>query len=603
MLIEDGGRPSALVRLRRLKLDLAGRFTLRQRLLFVLLLASLPGMLVAMVLAMNALREQTVQIETSAKRLATIQAAQHSNVIDNARVLLDTLVETLSLREVQQAECQTFLKSWAERYLSFTSLTLLDAEGQIVCSSFETEMPYSTEEEDFFRRAKAERTFVVGEYAIGRTGKPMIVAARPIVDDNQQVSGAVAVGIDLRWLEFLARRMELPAGSTVTAMGPAGDILNHYMAEVPDEGAQQASSETMPSEQLRREMASLGNGVLRGWTDAGNRRVYGFQKTEAGGLVIAVGMPEFLEFERYGAALRDTLMSPMAVLLLALLAAAYASEALVTRWVRMLTGAASRMQNGDLSARSNVPHSRYEIGRLAAAFDGMAAAIQREQKMLRTMIEQRQALLRELNHRVKNNLQLITSLISVRSRAMSDASARRVFTDIVDRVRALSEIHSLLYDERSDGLVPAEFTTKLSHKLAEFYRSERCKVEIAAVPVPLPPDHAVTLGLIMNELIANACKHAFPHEPGTLRLELRTSGERVHLTVADDGVDLPGDFESHVRQGSLGLRMVQGMVRQLNGEIALDREGGWKMFRVQFPLTGPDPTGATAVPGPVPGPA
>jgi two-component sensor histidine kinase len=596
MLIEGGERPSAHLRLKRLKLDVAGRFTLRQRLLFLLLLASVPGMVVAAFLAVNALANQSEQIETSAKRLAIIQAGQHTNVIDNARVMLDTLVETLSLRDVEQAECQTFLMSWAERYLSFTSLTLLDAEGQIVCSSVETDMPALTAEEDFFTRAMAERAFVVGEYAVGRTGKPLIVAARPIFDGSEQVTGAVAVGIDLRWLEFLARRMELPPGSTVTAMGRNGDVLNHYMAEVPGEERAAASRETLPSESLRREMATLADGVLRGWTEAGNRRVYGFQRTDAGGLVIAVGMLEFLEFERYGAALRDTLMSPMAILLLALVAAGYASEALVTRWVRMLTGAAARMQKGDLAARSNVPHSRYEIGRLAAAFDTMAAAIQREQKMLRSMIEQRQALLRELNHRVKNNLQLITSLISIRSRALTDASARGVLSDVVDRVRALSEIHNLLYGERSDGMVPADFTARLAERLAEFYGTEQCRVEVAAAPVPLPPDHAVTLGLIMNELIANACKHAFPDRAGTVKVELRVSGERADLSVADDGAPLPGDFDTHLQGGSLGLKMVDGMARQLNGEVALEHEGQWKTFRLRFPLTGPDPTGVTAAP-------
>lgn len=594
MLIEDGKRPSARIRLKRLKLDLAGRFTLRQRLLFVLLLASLPGMLVAIFLAVNALANQTEQIETSAKRLAMIQAAQHSNVIDNARVMLDTLAETLGLREIEQTECQTFLRDWVERYLSFTSLTLLDAEGNIVCSSFETDMPYVMSEEDFFTRATTERDFVLGEYSIGRTGKPLIIAARPTFDDQQQVSGAVAVGIDLRWLDFLARRMELPPGSTVTAMSPEGDILTHYVAQLQGEDDPAASAQAAPAEQLRREMATLGSGVQRGTTQAGNRRIYGFGKTEAGGLVIAVGMPQFLEFERYGAALRDTLMSPMAVLLLALVAAAYASEALVTRWVRKLTSAAARMQKGDLTARSNVPHSRYEIGLLASAFDGMAAAIQREQKMLRSMIEQRQALLRELNHRVKNNLQLITSLISIRSRSLTDPSARGVLTDITDRVRALSEIHNLLYGERSDGMVPADFTTRLASRLAEFYDSERCMVEVEAAPVPLPPDHAVTLGLIMNELIANACKHAFPDKTGTARVALRASGEQGELSIADNGTPLPGDFEAHVNGGSLGLKMVQGMARQLNGEMTLEHDGEWKIFRLRFPLTGADPTGVTS---------
>jgi two-component sensor histidine kinase len=590
--MEDGDRPTAIGRLRRLRLGLSDRFTLRQRLLFLLLLASVPGMLVAVFLAINALADQTEYIETSAKRLATIQAAQHSNVIDNARIMLDTLVETLTLRAVDEAECQAFLGDWVERYLSFTSLTLLDADGNIVCSNGDTDMPYFMAGEDFFTRASSERGFVVGEYSVGRTGKPLIVAARPILGADDEIRGAAAVGIDLRWLEFLARRMDLPPGSTVTAVDAKGDVLNHYHSEMSGEDAQASSTEALPSEELRRTIAALGAGVERGSTEDGSSRVYGFQRTETGGLVIAVGMPEFLEFERYGAALRDTLAAPIAVLLLALLAAAYASEALVTRWVRMLTGAAARMAQGELTVRSNVPHTRYEIGQLAAAFDSMAAVIQREQQSLRGMIEQRQSLLRELNHRVKNNLQMIISLISIKSRWLPDASVKSILSDIVSRIRALSEIHSLLYGGEPDGLVRHDFTVDLVRKLSEFYRNEQCKIEFAAEPIALRPDHAVALGLITNELITNACKHAFPEEPGTVKVELRASGERNILTVADNGVALPGDFDSHLDGPSVGLKMVQSMARQINGTIDLQSEGEWKIFRLQFPLTTQEPSEA-----------
>jgi two-component sensor histidine kinase len=585
---EDPKDPPAVGRLKRHWLNISERFTLRQRLLFLLLLASVPGMLAAVLLAVNALSDQTDYIETSAKRLAAIQAAQHSNTIDNARIMLDTLVETLTLRNVDQAECQPFLENWVERYLSFTTLTLLDTNGNIVCSNIVNGVPHFTADEDFFVRALTEGDFVVGDYSVSRTGKPLIVAARPIFDERQQITGVVAVGIDLRWMEFLARRMDLPAGSTVTALNSNGDILSHTLAEVDQGESSGTQAQTAPEEELRRAAATFGSGVQRGRTEGGNHRVYGFEGTESGRLVIVVGMPEFMEFERYGAALRDTLTAPIAIIILALIAAAYASESLVTRWVRMLTGAAERMADGDLSVRSNVPHTRYEIGRLAAAFDGMATTIQREQQSLRRMIDQRHALLRELNHRVKNNLQMIVSLLSIQSRSLSDASAKSILSDLISRVRALSEIHDLLHGGRADGPVPAHFTVSLAKFLSEFYGSDICRLEMAVEPVQLSPDQAVTLGLIMNELISNACKHAFPDEVGVVRVGLQTSANQVNLSVADNGTALAGDLESHLRSGSIGLKMVQSMARQINGNFDLQSDGKWKIFRLQFPVTSRD---------------
>ncbi|NMG38271.1 HAMP domain-containing protein [Chelativorans sp. ZYF759] len=570
--------------LQRLIGRMGSSLSLRNRFIIILLVASLPGMVVALVLAANALNNEREQIEITAERLADIQAAHHTNVIDTARVMLETIVETIEAGTVDDADCTQFLGDRAASYPSFTSLTLVDSAGTIVCANEDSELPAGFPDDALLESMRAADGFIVGDYAVGQSGVPLIIAALPVRRDDGSFYGAVAMGIDLRWLEFLARRMNLPAGSTITAIGGDGRVLNHYRAENVGNEELAAPRESVPMEAYRQRMAAEGGGVLRGQSNGGDQRVYGFQRTSSGNLSVVVGMPQYAEFERYGAALRDTLAAPMAILILALLAAGYASQALVIRWVSMLTGAARKMADGDLLARSMVPHSRYELGRLAAAFDTMAASIQQKQDEIRAKANQYAELLRELNHRVNNNMQMIRSLVRMRGREIADPGARAAIEDIEERLGAMTEIQRLLYDQDDAGHIAADYPVRLGRFLEEFYSSDRVEVRIDAEPIPLPRASSIPLGLIMNELIANACKHAYPEGKGTVRVSLRLQGEHVQLAVADDGAPMPEDLDTSRRKGSMGLRIVRNMSEQLNGVLKVAPHEGGKTIQLDFPL-------------------
>lgn len=558
--------------------------SLRSRFVIILLLASLPGMLVALMLAVNALANQREQIETNARRLADIQAAQHTNVVENAHTMLDTMVEVLASRDLDGSDCTHFLSDWVERYPSFTTPTLLDPNGQTECANENSEFPESFPDDELAETLRVSQELVVGEYAVDSSGEPLIVAALPVRSDGDRYEGAVAVGIDLGWLEFLAQRMNLPTGSTVTAIDQDGNVLNHYRAENFDEGELEASEDTVAVQALREEMASRGQGVVRGPTEAGHQRVFGFQRTETGNMGVVVGMPQYLQFERYGAALRDTLLAPMGILVLALLAAGYASQRLVIRWVQRLTTAARKMEQGDLDARSHVPHARYELGRLAAAFDGMAQSIQQKQQEIHTRAEQYRELFRELHHRVSNNMQMIRSLIRIRAKRVTDREARNVIIDIEERLAALTEIQRLLYSQDDAEIDTSDYAKRLGSYLQSIYSSDGIAVEVDIEQISLPRAAAIPLGLAMNELIANARKHAFPDGSGTVRVNLHQRGETGHLVVADDGAPLPEEIADRGQRRSLGLRIVRSMAEQLGGELLVKQEDGEKSFHIAFPL-------------------
>lgn len=564
---------------------------LRQRLTLLLLIASVPGMAVAIVLAVNALAAQSRQIEEMATHLAALQAAQQATVTESARIMLDTLIQSGAIARVDEAECGAFLSDWIERYPSFTALALIDAGGEVLCSSVDADLPFDPAGRPWFDQLKADKVFTIGQYAVGREGTPLVMAGQPVLDDQGAFTGAVAVGIDLRWLEFLATRVPLPARTTVTALGSDGQALVHYVA-TGDAASADPARNPMPSEALRKDMAVLGTGTMRGLNVAGEPRVYGFHRADSGGLVVAVGMPPYLEFARYGTALRDTLTAPLMILVLALIAAWWGAEWLITRWVRSLTRTTREVAHGDLSVRSEVPHGSYEIGQLAAAFDAMASNIEESQHRLRQAVAEREILLRELNHRVKNNLQMVVSLLNLHARKITDPGVRGQFRDVAGRIRTLSVIHELLYEgEQARPSSLPDYVERLCQALHDLYEVEpgAAEIETRLEPVSLPLDQAIPFGMILNELVSNAYKHAFPEgQSGRVEIRLMAEGgdtdERtLHLAVSDNGTGPPPDFDL-ASSPSMGLRVARALAESLGGALTFERKKGLSVFHLQFPL-------------------
>ena len=192
---------------------------------------------------------------------------------------------------------------------------------------------------------------------------------------------------------------------------------------------------------------------------------------------------------------------------------------------------------------------------------------QAEQRM-RDSLREKEVLLREIHHRVKNNLQLVSSLISLESRDIGEPAA----VDLQARVRALALVHELLYsvEDLSTSRFD-EYLTTLVGELKLIYDSGSTRLELALEATVLPIDTAIPLGLLVNEVVSNAFKHAHPDgKAGLLKIEL--SGDSGTLVrIADDGVGLPEDARG---RGSLGLVLIDELSSQLNATIEVSRQAG-----------------------------
>jgi two-component sensor histidine kinase len=192
-------------------------------------------------------------------------------------------------------------------------------------------------------------------------------------------------------------------------------------------------------------------------------------------------------------------------------------------------------------------------------------------------LQEKEVLLKEIHHRVKNNLQIISSLLNLQARGIQDAGTLQVMRDSQMRVRSMALIHEKLYQSPSLASIDfGEYVKSLTLDLFRTYRGQAggIQLEIKVDEVFLSLDHAVSCGLILNELMTNALKYAFPPgRNGTIWVELQAVPEHgLKLWVADDGVGIPPGFDIFNTK-SLGLQLVKNLVRQLEATLEVETSG------------------------------
>ena len=202
-----------------------------------------------------------------------------------------------------------------------------------------------------------------------------------------------------------------------------------------------------------------------------------------------------------------------------------------------------------------------------------------------TLLGEKEVLLKEVHHRVKNNLQVISSLLNLQSAKISDLEAKDILRESQNRVRTMALIHEKLY--QSSDLAQVDFASylrSLVNFLSQSYRgkSDNVSIQVEAENILLDIDTAIPCGLIVNELVSNSLKYAFPdNRHGQIKLICQHAAEgRYVLTVSDDGVGLPPGFDIS-KTPSLGHKLVISLANQLDGKLEIDDEQG-TTFRILF---------------------
>jgi len=244
---------------------------------------------------------------------------------------------------------------------------------------------------------------------------------------------------------------------------------------------------------------------------------------------------------------------------------------------------------GEISSR---PDRRSSAAAMPKSLDVMkhysellVKKLEEQLSQARNALSEKEALLKEIHHRVKNNLQVISSLLRLESARSTHPETGSVLLEMQARIQSMSLLHETLYRSPSFaftdlGKYLGQVAKQTFHALSRSGQREiELQLDLESVEVEM--DQAIPCGLILNELISNCLKHAFPDDrPGKIEVRLRRQGpRRSELIVRDSGNGLSPDVEARMR-ASLGLQLVSDLARQVGGEVAMESSERGSQFRV-----------------------
>jgi two-component system response regulator len=201
------------------------------------------------------------------------------------------------------------------------------------------------------------------------------------------------------------------------------------------------------------------------------------------------------------------------------------------------------------------------------------------EEKIKSSLKEKEILLQEIHHRVKNNLQVISSLLRLQSRYIKDQEAIDIFKETQNRVRSIAILHEKLY--QSDDLAKIkfdEYVRILAEDLLYFYELDKgnIKMDIDVEDVSLNIETAIPCGLLIDEMVANSLKYAFPDERiGEIKIELHSDENSFNLMVSDNGVGIPNNIDTE-KSDTFGMQLIKYLTKQLKGTMELDKSNGTK---------------------------
>ncbi len=510
-------------------------------------------------------------------------AAERSAATARARMeSADILLQTLAPGAVG-FQCAQRLAEVTSRIPGYLNLVRFDRQGRIVCSAGSVPADPDRASQPWFRQLAGGSAFAVTREAGTRYARqPAVLTATRATDADGAFDGVFAAVVSLASLQPSVSDPSLPRGAEVGLVERSGRYITVTHA---------ASFPRLPND-WRAKIQSRGSLVWYGRDATGARRVYSAAPVVSDEVyvVLSARSPGILSWARLNPL--TSIAFPLLTFLCALIAVSLVADRVVIRWIAYLQRIAALYARGRLSVRPvQAEQMPDEIRELAETLEDMADAIVGRDASLRESLAQKDELMREIHHRVKNNLQVISSLLSLQQRALTDPAARSAMTDTRQRITALALIYRALYqgpDLRRVDLHP--FLEELTAQLisSELRPGMAVRTELNVDPLVIDPDRLAPLALFAVEAISNAQKHAFANRGGVLRVNFKLRGDVAELEISDDG---PGPGEAAVSPG-MGRTLMTAFARQLRGKVDIHRnESGGVTAHLTFPTPsiGPAP--------------
>ncbi len=488
----------------------------------------------------------------------------------SARVLLETLApQSVGL------DCAQRLAEITHRLEGYDNLIRFDRAGRVVCAAASVGSDQARAKEAWFTRLAAGAPEVVARAPLSLDGAPAVFAARRVEDAAGRFDGAEVAVMNLDALRPDLTDRSLPTDTNVALADDHGRFITGQPSAFP----------APPSGFAARTRKA---GSLLYYGKDGNGRVRINSVAPLAGdvfVVLSASAPGLFSWARLNPL--TSLLLPLMAFTFALVAVLVVAERGVIRWLHYLQRIATIYAKGRLSVRPlQAEYAPAEIHELALTLEEMAEAIAARDSTLRASLDEKDAMMREIHHRVKNNLQVISSLLNMQERALSDVTARGAMADTRRRIAALALIYRALYQGPDLKRVNLrQFLDDLMGQLSMETKSSGgvSRTELEVDDLIIDPDKLAPFALFAVEAISNAQKHALAHKGGVLRVRFTVAGDQAELAVIDEGSGGPPALTG----GGVGRTLMTAFARQLRGRMELtpNNRGG-----VTARLTFPTPT-------------
>jgi two-component sensor histidine kinase len=557
-------------------------WSLRVRLLVFVTVALLPIAIVSIFQGIERARADGENVHDRLVQSARSLAVDEDNLLSSAEQIARAVSNVTAVRAVRP-DCDTVLKEALVGITYFGNLARVDRNGLVVCSALPAARGLSVAELPIFLKAKQSYGFVVTSALPTPVLQGSVIAGMlTLRSPGGQFNGTLTIALNTDWLNSLMRAHALTEDTVVFAFDRERHILS-------------SSNRTVAQALVNSLVPGQDTGVLKDGTDR-NGDGWTFTQTplQGGSIFVAYGAKKSTLFGATYVSVAADFLMPVFMIILAWTAIWFATERQVTRWISHLRRISAAYRGGHYSVRPRLSGAPSEFVSLGDGLSEMAASIQDRDRKLRDAVEQKSVLIREIHHRVKNNLQVVMSLLSLQSGQVRDPSAREALMQAQMRIGALALVHRILHEIEFQATVDLKRVLHdLTHQIAEGMQSNEgnVRVEENIVSRSVSGDLAVPIALFVAEVLTNTFKHAFPPgQGGVIAISLIPTGQdKLCLAVTDNGVG----FDNSVDAEGLGSRLIDSLAQQLNGAATICSEPG-KGTRVELIFRDPESAAAAA---------
>jgi two-component sensor histidine kinase len=536
-------------------------WTLRRRLQAIITFALLPVVLVSIFQGVARARLDIANVHDRLIQSARAVAGGDENLLAAAEQVLRA-VGSLSEVRGMNGNCDGVLSDTLIGVRYFSNLTRIDENGRVACSAMALARGLNVKDYAVFQAARKTDAMAVSNELTSRvTGQRVIGAMLALHKPDGSFDGTVAIALDVHWIDYMMRAANLPKGAVVAVFDRSGKVIATNNKDVGAAIAKSALAAGDPGDvasavDSRGELWRFGNAALIGNTifvafAMGENRLFGPTYLHVG-----------LDFAL-----------PILMIGFAWFAIWLATDRQVTQWINYLRRIAAAYRSGHYAIRPDLAEAPVEFKLLGDALSEMAEGIQDRDRRLREAVDMKTTLIKEIHHRVKNNLQIVMSLLSIQANQVKDMGAREALLQAQTRINALALVHRILNElEDQSTLDIRQLLEELSHQISGGMSNDRIKVEVNVPSRVVSGSVAVALALFTVEALTNIFKHAFPGDrQGVIRVTMTpVDGGKLRLAIADNGMGFAMDETGK----SVGSRLIKTFGLQLGGVSSVHSEPG-----------------------------